>query len=491
MKLLFSVLTALISLPAIAQDSSFCYEVETSVTGSNGTYAPFWLTANRYGINSERPQNAYLRAGITYHKNLKHQWNIQAGVDVATGLKTTSTIWIQQAYCDFSWKKLRLSIGSKERNGFPLEKDSQLSTGWMTEGPNARPVPQIRGEIKEYLSIPFLNDWLALKGHLAYGTFTDNRWQKSFVKTGQYLTQGSKYHSKSVMFRLGKKEKFPLEFEFGLIMATQFGGARYIKKENGDINKITDMPDDLGAYWSAFFPQGGGNDTSEGEQMNVEGNMLGSWNFALNYYLGDWKFRTYLDHYFEDHSQMFWEYGRWKDGQLGIEITPPENRWLSAVLWEGFSTYDQTGPIQYEDRWGTMTGMQTSGNDNYYNHSIYNAWQHHGLGMGNPLLPGPLYNKGGNISFQSNRVKSQHIGLSGHPTQEWKWRLLLTYARYWGTYIEPLDKIRKQFYSLIEATYAPQWALGWEVTLAGAIDRGNYLGNSTGGMITFRKKGIF
>ena len=491
MKLVFSVLTALAFLPAKAQDSSISYEIEASGTVASGSYAPLWLTANRYGMTSNEPQSAYLRAGIGYHRNLKHHWNIQAGLDLATGIQTTSAVWVQQAYCDFSWKKLCLSVGSKERDGFPLEKNNRLTSGWMTEGPNTRPIPQVRGEIKEYLGIPFLGNWLALKGHLAYGSFLDGRWQKNHTSNGQYFTRDTKYHSKSLLFRLGKKEIFPLEFEFGLIMATQFGGSRYVKEKDGSVRKTADMPDDPGAYWSAFFPQAGGSDTSEYEQMNVEGNMLGSWNFALNGYAGDWKIRIHLDHYFEDHSQMFWEYGRWKDGQIGLEITPPKNRWISAILWEGMSTYDQTGPIQYEDRWGTLEGMQTSGNDNYYNHSIYNAWQHYGLGMGNPLLPGPLYNKDGSISFRSNRVKAQHIGISGEPNKEWNWRLLVTYARYWGTYNYPLDKVRKQFYSLAEATYSPRWAPGWSLSVSGAMDRGNYLGNSTGGMLTLRKKGVF
>ena len=70
----------------------------------------------------------------------------------------------------------------------------------------------------------------------------------------------------------------------------------------------------------------GGSDTPWGDQVNVEGNHLGSWNFAINYYLKDWKFRAYLEHFFDDHSQMFWQYGRWKDGQIGIEITLPKNR---------------------------------------------------------------------------------------------------------------------------------------------------------------------
>ena len=36
--------------------------------------------------------------------------------------------------------------------------------------------------------------------------------------------------------------------------------------------------------------------------------------------------------------------------------------------------------------------------------------QHWGMGIGNPLLPGPIYNKNGQITFISNRVLAHHIG---------------------------------------------------------------------------------
>lgn len=85
------------------------------------------------------------------------------------------------------------------------------------------------------------------------------------------------------MLRLGNKDKFPLEFEVGILMATQFGGDKYLKLEDGSTKKVLDMPENLKAYWKAFFPQAGGSNTPEGEQVNIEGNMLGSWNFALNY----------------------------------------------------------------------------------------------------------------------------------------------------------------------------------------------------------------
>lgn len=161
------------------------------------------------------------------------------------------------------------------------------------------------------------------------------------------------------------------------------------------------------------------------------------------------------------------------------------------MLWEGLSTKDSSGPILYDGFWGSFDDLQMSGGDTYYNHYIYQAWQHHGQGMGNPLLPGPLYNSDGSITFKSNRMKGQHIGICGDPTEEWSWRILASYTRHWGTYKVPLDKMRKQFSSLAEVTYSPQWAKGWKVSVAAALDRGNYLGNSTGGMITLSKTGGF
>ena len=479
------------ALHAQSVDSTLVYRVELGATAGTGTYAPLWFTANRYGLSSVEPNSGYLRAGIAFDRSLRRNWNIKAGFDLAGAINHTKDIQIHQIYADFSWKMLTLSIGEKERSGFPLEKNTALSSGMMVEGPNAQPVPQIRAEIKDYLNIPGTKGWLAFKGHIAYGSFAENDWQQDYVNPGQYFVKDLLYHSKSLMLRLGNKEKFPVDFEFGLLMATQFGGNRYLKQADGSSELVLDMPNDLEAYWKAFFPQTGGSDTPEGEQVNVEGNMLGSWNFALNYYVGEWRFRAYLEHYFEDHSQMFWEYGRWKDGQIGLEVTLPRNPWVSSIVWEGLCTKDQSGPILYDGGHGwEQTSDQISAKDNYYNHYLYGGWQYMGMGMGNPLLPGPLYNADHSIRFRSNRVRSNHLGIGGSPTDEWSYRVLVSFSRYWGTYDNPLDKQRKQFNSLYEVSYSPRRLKGWSASLALGLDRGNYLGNSTGGMLVIRKSGV-
>lgn len=72
-----------------------------------------------------------------------------------------------------------MSVGSKERD--PFGKNPQLSSGGMVEGNNTRPVPQVRVGIEEFTNVPFTNAWLKVKGHIAYGRFTDDRWQRDYV----------------------------------------------------------------------------------------------------------------------------------------------------------------------------------------------------------------------------------------------------------------------------------------------------------------------
>lgn len=474
------------------QDTILTYRVEASGNFSTGTFAPLWFTANRNGLSSEEPNSGYLRAGVGYRHSFGHGWQIGAGLDLAGAVNSPSNFIVQQAYVDFSWRMLNLSIGSKERA--PLGKDPLLSSGGMVEGNNTRPVPQVRAEIADYYTVPGTKGWFAFKGHIAYGRFTDDRWQRDFARANQQeYVENVLYHSKALMFKVGNKKKIPLEAEVGLQMAAQFGGERHYFGSDGT-ESVQSMPHGLKNFVKVLLAKSGGADTPEGDQVNVEGNHVGSWNFALNYYWRDWKFRTYYEHFFDDHSQMFFEYGRWKDGHLGIEVTLPRNRWVNTVLWEGLATKDQSGPILYDgdERFTDVAypGVQISARDDYYNNFFYQSWSHYGMGMGNSLLPGPIYNSDGSLLFRSNRVRAHHWAFSGTPFDEWGYRVLMSHVRHWGTYTDPLDKVCRQFSSLYEVTYSPKVLSGWHFSVSGAIDHGDYLGNSGGGMITIRKDGI-
>ena len=175
----FGLAVVFSSIVCAQNDSTLVYNVEMSANASSGDYAPLWFTANRNGLSSQESNSAYLRAGLAYRKYFNHGWRIGAGLDLAAAVNSPSEFIVQQAYADFSWRVLNLSIGNKERN--PLGKNPLLSSGGMVEGNNARPVPQVRAEIADYYTVPGTKGWFAFKGYIAYGRFTDDRWQRDFA----------------------------------------------------------------------------------------------------------------------------------------------------------------------------------------------------------------------------------------------------------------------------------------------------------------------
>lgn len=474
-----------------AQDSlNLEYRIEAMAMSGKNDVAPFWLTANRYGILNTESQAGLLRAGMFYRQIFERHWRIGAGLDLFGGIQDGGRFVVQQLYADVCWRCLNLSVGAKERKPF-LERPFALSSGTLVEDGNARPLPQIRGEIADYVGVPGTKQWLAFKGYMAYGWFTDDRWQQTFAAPGTYYVQDVLYHGKGALFRIGNRERRPWELELGLQTATQFGGKRYRKRADGADELIHAMPADWKTYFRVFLPLAGGSETTSSDQLNVEGNVVGAWIGGFTYYFPkDWTLRVYAEHFFEDESAMFFQYGMWRDGLLGVTLQIPKNRWVDRILWEGLAMDFQSGPIQYEWFDATFPGIQISACDSYYNHGYYGGWQQGGFGMGNPLLPGPAYNVDHRITFRSNRMRAHHIGWSGTPGRDWRYRVKLSLARHWGTYGAPLKEMARQASGLAEVTWQPAAWAGWSFSVALAADKGGLIGNSIGGMMTVKKEGV-
>lgn len=455
------------------------YQAETGISFSDGAHTPFWLTANKHGLSSIKKNNGYLRAGIFRPLEEDKRFSYAFGADVAVAYRFTSSFIVQQLYADLKYRCLGVSIGSKER--YSEFNNPLLSSGGLTFSGNARPIPQVRIGIPEYTQVPGTNGWMAFKGHIAYGLFTDDGWQKDFVAPGGKRTEHVLYHSKDLYVKIGNRDKFPLIFEGSLEMAAQFGGNAFIGDER------IDMPNGIKDFFKVFIPSGGDSSTPPGEQLNVYGNHLGSWNFSLTWHAPkDWTVRPYYEHYFEDHSQMFGEYG-WKDCLAGVEITFPTNPIISGFVYEYISTKNQSGAVYWDHT--PEIPEQVSGTDDYYNHYIYTGWQHNGMGIGNPLVISPIYNTDGDINFKSSRMQGHHVGWMGHPIHELRYRILLSFTRNWGTYAVPFYEIKKNANALAEVTYTPRKLKGWNFTASLGADRGAMLGKSTGGMITIKKTG--
>ncbi|MGI6233018.1 MAG: capsule assembly Wzi family protein [Prevotella sp.] len=493
------VITA-VGITLTTQAQNLDYRVEAQATVANNK-SPLWLNANKYGLSSIDKSNGYLRAAAerSLSEDSTRRWGWGAALDMAVAYGFTSTFVLQQGYVEGRWLHGTLTIGSKE---YPMElKNNHLSSGSQTLGINARPVPQIRLALPEYTKIW---PWLYIKGHVAYGWFTDGNWQEDFTRDRQEHVEGVRYHSKAGYLRFGRPDK-PFTVEAGLEMAAQYGGKKY----NADGTLKSTRSAGLKEMWDVFW--GAGGDPGEGEFANASGNQLGSWVLRINWDKPSYRVSAYADHYFNDHSQMFFldydgygsgdewndkkdnRYYRYalKDNLWGLELNLKHFTWVRNVVGEYLYTKYQSGPI-YHDH-GTLVSYHLGGNDDYMNHNFYGAWQHWGQVMGNPLYTSPIYNSDGKIRVESNRFWAWHFGMDGILSDRMKtvnvitYRMLLTWQKSWGTYKDPYVPTRKNTSMLVELGYAIKG--GWSVQAAASFDHGEIYGNNKGVQLTIIKKG--
>lgn len=487
---LVAVLLALCAaVPAAraAVADSLQWNVSLTATASGGRNTPFWLVSNRQGLANVEKDFGYARLALSLPEQRSGHWRWEGGADIALGWRMQSTLTVQQLWAGAGYRCLGAWVGCRELPD--IFGDKALSSGNLLFSGNARPLPQVRLGIFDYADIWGLRGWLAIKGYLAFGAFTDSAWQRSWWAEGQKRSEHVLYHSKGVWLRNGNPDVFPLTLECGLEMGTQFGGIIY----KGD--EVWHMPKNLKAWWKALVPKGGESTTPTEEQTNVQGNMTGCWDFRLAWTPkeADWAVKAYYEHYFEDHSQLYVEYA-WKDGLWGVEGQLPANPFVDKVVYEYLYTKDQTGAV-YWDHNDAIT-EQVSGRDNYYNHYLYSGWQHWGMGMGNPLVLSPIWNAGRESYFRSTRVEGHHFGVSGSPLPTLGWRVLASVTRNWGNYAAteyggPLDKVETTCSLLAEVTWRPasRSLRGWEATLGIAGDTGGLTGRNLGMMLTIGKRG--
>lgn len=486
--ILLSTFYSIIAQDIIVPGGTY-YRTEVSGNASNGNVAPFWFSANKFGLSSIEPNSGYLRAGIfrTIDSDSTSNWHYGYGIDVAVPLQFTSSFILQQAYSVLQYKNALLTLGAKEIPSEMLNPD--LSSGGLTLSSNYRPIPQIRIETPNWWKLHFTNDWVSLKAHIAFGAYTDGEWQKDFAVHGSMYSEKSLFHSKSGYIRVGRDNVDHFSCTFGLQMACQFGGEAYnimgYRPTLDEPDRKFNIFNGFKSFWNAFIP--GGSDVNDGDYKNVEGNHSGNYYFDLAYKTTNWNLRAYAQHYFDDHSQMFLEYGLWKDMLLGIEAQLPRNPFINNVVVEYLRTDDQTGGL-YHDHTENLPD-QISGKDDYYNHHVYGAWQHWGQAVGTPFCLSPIYNSNGKLNFYHNRVKALHIGLEGNPLRNVNYRILYSYLKSLGSYDYPTVDPMYQNYFLGELSYHPDKMKGWAGKISVAFNQGDIIPNSTGFSFSISKTG--
>lgn len=532
--IILATLLLTIGTPSKAQnESTLSYVIQYNNHFTDGKNAPYWFTALRQGMSNVARNDGYTRVGLLGQGKLGNKGEVtyKVGADIRIGETYTNSlnrgreILFQQAYIEADWRILRLTIGSKERfsetcndnllDGTTLGTNlaniyfpnlyslpaSNLGSGNLSFSGNSRPIPQVRIEIPRYTPFPGTKGWLHVRGHISYGMLTDENFQEEHTQKMPSERYGKNilYHSKAGFVRIGKAEKFPLLFEGGLEMHTQFGGDIYTHADG----KILSMPHSLADYWKAFIPLSGSDATPEKEQTNISGNQIGSWYAAFIIPTKNVDIKLYGEHLFEDFSQLFFFeyqsdrngkknviYYPWKDFLIGIRLTNKSSKipFITSVQYEYLTTRDQSGALYHDP--SDHFSEQMDGADNYYNHGIYPGWSHWGMGIGNPLIISPAYNSNGTLQFRSNRLIAHNAGING-TLDKWfplAYRLQYTYSENRGSYSHPFADKRYSTSLLAEFICAPAKS-NWTGMLSLGYDKSSYIGNNSGVMFTLSYTG--
>jgi len=458
------------------------YRFDVFGTASTGAYTPFWITSNTYGIVPLRPNTGYARGDLQWKHTFRDNIQLEAEADVVTAAKSASSVWIQQLYAAASYGNVRLYAGAKERYNSMLDKD--LSTGDMTYSPNARPMPEINFAFPDYTNFPFTKRYVQFKGDFALGKSFDNDYIRRTKAPGAPYSVNMLWHHKSLFFKWEDPNgRFPFWGIIGLEHGVQWAGWTTYGNFGNNPSSLKDL-------MRIILCESGDSRAIQGEQVNVLGNHVGTYNVKVAYKNKKVQAALYKQHYFEDNSGL--EMANWRDGIWGGEIAFFNQPYLQKIVLEYVQTTNQSGPLHFLSYDAKLyPNSRGGGNDDYYNNGVYySGWSYFGRAIGNALLTSPEYNADHLLGFQNNRVKAVHLGIEGKITSEFSYRTLFTGMQGWGTMYRPFLQREDDFSSLIECTYHPIKQKGWTFALQVSLDKGDLYGDNFGCSLKISKAGI-
>ena len=449
------------------QTDTLHYMAKLSAVVSSGSYAPYLIHTNTWGEVSEQPFSGVISAGVFKHENQGKRWiDYSAGVRVGMTIDKHFRAYPQEAFASARLYMFRITAGFCPTEYDIDTADPVLTSGNLLFSRNARPIPRITISTNGYIPIPFLFGYAELKAGLTHGWLIDN----------VYVSHAFLHH-KYIGGRIGGSLPVNIAYEFH--HAAQWGG------ESPTLGN-------LGNSWSSFkhifFAQNGGN--NQNDQMNAEGNHLGSQQLSIIAKWDKWRITAYWQNIFEDAPiYPLWKSVNIADGLWGISIRQTQWRYVSNLLYEFVNTTFQSGMLHDID------GLVIGGNDSYFTNSIYrNGWNFYMHTLGTPFITSPLYNsEQEQTQTLNNRVRAHHVGISGD-IYGFGYKLLCSHVINYGKYdlynIPSNREVKSRNTAVmlnVGKTVRQAWGLRFSLTLA--ADIGSQFGNNYGAMISVQKIG--
>lgn len=380
------------------------YRVEAFGEYSTGDKVPYGLQNHTWGVMPLDGNAYYGKAGVFHKQKLNKALSYELGADlVATSSQPNqNTFWVQQAFAGVNWKFLALRIGSKE-DSRSNSWNPNLNSGDLVYSDNARPIPEIKISIPDYIAVPGTKRNLYVKGELSFGKLLDGHYLEKEVENSLHPYVKNPYTQyKALYLRVGNIEwhQNGLQLTIGAQDMALWGGTVYQLKQNALVKEDATANN----LFDIVIP---GSEAKHGAHW-------GSYDFRMDYGrdYADEVFSFYIQHPLKNAKDV--KLVNLPDNLYGVEYKSLQKRLLSGFVFEYLSARQTNKENQ----------------SNYYNQRIYGQGaSYYGIGFGNSLFISPRENFVNSIAFMNNKIWGIHSGIEGYVTRT------LKYAG-WASYIE-------------------------------------------------------
>jgi hypothetical protein len=457
--------------------------MSAGVLSANGQ-APFWITANRYGVVPLADYSACLQAGLFHRQPLGRGWEWRAGLDVVAAAPRYRKVYVQQLFGELTYRRLGVSLGSRSDPHYSQSLlDPLLSSGDMGISTNARPVPEINLHVSRFTVLPFTGGWLQGKGNFAAGRSFDTDYLTSFVRPDQFFVRDMLWHHKSLYLRVKDTEgTFPVSMTLGVRHLAQWGGVSTDPQA-----AVRTQPHSFKDFLRIVLGRSGDEQATVSDQINVLGSHYGTYDYHFHYEGEKFAVTAYHQHFFDDASGM--ELNNGSDGLWGVQAAFPQFPLVRKVVVERLLALNQSGPFHFIDYDHGKYPGYGGGADDYYNNGEYpTGHAYFNRGMGSALFVSPEYNADGTPGFKHTRIRAWHLGAEGNLGAAFSYRLLCSTIESFGRPYRPTLKKLTDTSFLAELSHTLPTA--WKFSVSLAADRGSLLGNQSGCSLSVVKWGF-
>ncbi|MGM1057516.1 MAG: capsule assembly Wzi family protein [Bacteroidota bacterium] len=413
-KNIFLLALGLFSFPLFAQ-LEFSGELNLQGMYSTGEDLPFWMYKNQRGRISENTNAAgWISGRVNYDLGANSSLEIGVGILYQDGI--SDRVFLDESYVQFRNTWLEVIAGRKQKpelyNGLSATNENIV---WSL---NARPLPGVQFRTREPIML-FPDAGLGFEASLSEYLLEKDR-HVSYARV----------HHKSLHLVYQPNEDWYFR-----------GGIQHFAQWGGNSKSEGPQPEGIKDYLLMFFGRQGGENAVIGDQINVLGNQLGSYELNIKRSFKDMELEFIYNHMFEDGTGT--RFANFPDGRYGIMLNfKDERKLVNNVLYEFYYTKNQSTKSSAPHK-----------NDNYFNNfqTYRSGWTYEKRILGTPFFQ---YDPEKDMVI-NNKFTMHHIGISGSISnyfESYPYKLMLSAGRNdgrHGVYFTPNEDVAYISYEML------------------------------------------